>query len=157
MKPLLYLGSDHNGNAARAFLLKNLRHTGHDVVDCGPTEEQGKVDYPLIAEDVCHRVLDAQAAKLECFGVLVCGTGTGMCIAANKVPGIRAGLATDAATAELMREHNDANVLVLGQWRSSLSSMLEMVYAFVEAEFQHGRHTARVKMLKHMEEYGGYT
>lgn len=140
---LIYVASDHNGNAARAYILKVLARLGVARVDMGPFEKDGKVDYVDYAEVLCRAVLGVPRAR----GVLVCGTGTGMCIAANRFPGIRAGLATDRATAELMREHNDANVLVLGQWRTSLGEMDEIVRAFLETPFAGGRHVERLKKL----------
>jgi ribose 5-phosphate isomerase B len=151
------LGSDHNGNAARNYVRKFLQ--GMPAVECLEDYgfEDGKVDYPDMAKRVCDEVLFdftavvAQADFRPSYGILICGTGTGMCIAANKTKGIRAGLATDRATAELMREHNDCNVLCLGQWRNSLSQMEEMVRAFLTTPFGGGRHDARVEMLRKMD------
>lgn len=143
----VYVASDHNGNAARAYILRVVRKYGLEANDLGPTEEEGKVDYPDFARRVAERVLNDPGA----FGILVCGTGTGMAIAANKIPGIRAGIATDCATAELMREHNDCNVLVLGQWRNSLSQMEEMVLAFLWTDYAGGRHDARLKKLSDLD------
>ncbi len=143
---MIHIASDHNGNAARAYAIKVLqRNKSGVVVDHGPTETDGKVDYPVFAHRVCTEVVKD---PLESIGILICGTGTGMCIAANKIGGIRAGLATDRATAELMREHNDCNVLVLGQWRNSLSQMDEMVQAFIRTPYAGGRHDIRLAKLK---------
>jgi ribose 5-phosphate isomerase B len=88
--------------------------------------------------------------KDDATGILICGTGTGMLIAANRFRSIRAGLATDRATAELMRQHNDCNVLVLGQWRTPLGSMDELIHTFLETAFEEGRHIARVEKLGYL-------
>jgi len=152
------LGSDHNGNAARNYVRKILREIPYleTMTDLGCDE--GKTDYPQMAAAVCEEVLfdfhnySERDADVETYGILICGTGTGMCIAANKTKNIRAGLATDRATAELMREHNDCNVLCLGQWRNSLSQMEEMVRAFLKTPFGEGRHSARLDMLLRMDE-----
>lgn len=140
----VYVASDHNGNAARAYVMKFMSRHPWDVRDLGPTEAEGKVDYPDKAAQVCQAVQQYR----DSAGILICGTGTGMMIAANKHKGIRAGIATDRATAELMREHNDCNVLVLGQWRNSLSQMEEMVVAFLTTKFGEGRHIPRIKKLE---------
>ena len=150
MSKWVFVGSDHNGNAARNYIIKVLR----SIPDVSRVEdmgiEDGKVDYPNMAVAVCGGIM--VSSNPETYGILICGTGTGMCIAANKLPYIRAGLATDKATAELMRDHNDCNVLVLGQWRNSLSQMEEMVRAFLETPFGGGRHETRLEMLKAMDE-----
>jgi ribose 5-phosphate isomerase B len=139
----VYIASDHNGTAARNYIISVLRRLDYHYVDIGPDEYEGKVDYPDMAEALCTE-LTIQGG----VGILVCGTGTGMLIAANRFPNIRAGLATDRATAELMRMHNDCNVLVLGQWRTPLGHMDELVQAFLETPFEGGRHVKRVEMLK---------
>jgi ribose 5-phosphate isomerase B len=146
----VFVGSDHNGNAARNYILKVLRSMPEvsRVEDCG--QEEGKVDYPIMAMQVCGGL--QLSSNPNTYGILICGTGTGMCIAANKLKYIRAGLATDRATAELMREHNDCNVLCLGQWRNSLSQMEEMVRAFLETPFGAGRHERRLQMLRDLDE-----
>jgi len=148
----VYIASDHNGNAARAYVIKALsRRNDVEIMDLGPHENEGKVDYPDKAAEVCDHVLVHGYDFPGQFGILICGTGTGMCIAANKERGIRAGLATDRATAELMREHNDCNVLVLGQWRNSLSQMEDIVNAFLDTPFGQGRHVARVEKLRRLD------
>lgn len=143
-KGRIYIASDHNGNAARAYLLKVLsRRSDVTVDDLGPFEYDGKVDYPDYAKKLCMEL----AKFMDSRGILVCGTGTGMCIAANRFPWIRAALVTDRATAELSREHNDANVLVLGQWRTPLGQMDEIVDAWLTTPFASGRHSHRVAKL----------
>lgn len=143
---IIFVASDHNGTAARNYVIRLLREYDHPVSDLGPTEYDGKVDYPDCAELVCRNMLLDVSSRAR--GILICGTGTGMLIAANRFPGIRAGLATDRATAELMRQHNDCNVLVLGQWRTPLGQMDELVRAFLQTEFEGGRHITRIKKLE---------
>lgn len=143
----IVIASDHNGNAARAYIVKVCARLGYACIDVGPTESEGKVDYP----DMVERLVNFMRSNKDFIGVLVCGTGTGMVVAANKYYGIRAGLATDRATAELMREHNDCNVIVFGQWRNSLSEMDQMIQAFVETPFGNGRHISRVNKLDELD------
>lgn len=140
----VFIASDHNGNAARAYVKKVLeRRSDVFIKDLGPDENEGKVDYVDYAVALCEWMKHNAGS----VGILICGTGTGMSIVANRFRHIRAGLATDRATAELMRDHNDANVLVLGQWRNSLSQMDEMVNAFLDTPHLGGRHTSRLEKL----------
>lgn len=138
----IYIASDHNGSAARNYIRKLLKDK-HEIHDLGPDYLAGKVDYIDYAVKLCQTVLLNPGS----IGILICGTGTGMSIAANRFSGIRAALVTDRATAELSREHNDANVLVLGQWRNSLGSMDEIVHTFLDTEFGEERHIKRLKKL----------
>ena len=138
----IFIASDHNGNAARAYIKKLLINLEYWPRDLGPHYE-AKVDYPDQAADLCEAIEREYGSR----GILICGTGTGMLIAANRFPYIRAGLATDRATAELMRQHNDCNVLVLGQWRTPLGQMDELVKTFLETPFEEGRHVSRVSRL----------
>jgi ribose 5-phosphate isomerase B len=141
----VYIASDHNGNAARAYIIKMLLNAGYKAEDLGPDYDH-KADYPLQAKLLCETLAQVPGSK----GILLCGTGTGMLIAANRFSWIRAGLATDRATAELMRQHNDCNVLVLGQWRTPLGQMDELVKTFLETPFEAGRHIPRVIALAHL-------
>lgn len=141
----VFITSDHNGNAARAYLCRLLTRLGHTAIDMGPDYDT-KVDYIDYAKKLAD-CLKPDAEDIDAVGILICGTGTGMCIAANRFWWIRAGLATDRATAELMRQHNDANVLVLGQWRTPLGQMDELVQTFLDTPFEEGRHIARVRKL----------
>lgn len=145
----ILLASDHNGNAARAYIIKKLSDIESlELIDLGPGENDGKVDYVDYAHILCESI-----TYPDDRGILICGTGTGMCIAANKHRLIRAGLATDISSAELMREHNDCNVLCLGLWRgNSLSDMDDMVRAFLTTKFGYGRHEPRVAKLDVLDE-----
>jgi ribose 5-phosphate isomerase B len=105
-----------------------------------------------MADLLCKKVIESESVfpLTPPRGILICGTGTGMLIAANRFKGIRAGLATDRATAELMRQHNDCNVLVLGQWRTPMGQMDELVQTFLETSFEAGRHVSRVEKLENL-------
>lgn len=138
----IFIASDHNGLAAKNYIIKLLKD--YTTVNLGPSETDGKVDYIDYAVTLCQSVLKDEKYR----GILVCGTGTGMSIAANRFKGIRAAIATDRATASLSREHNNSNVLVLGQWRNSLGSMDEIVKSWLETPFEGGRHVARLKKLE---------
>src|SRR5947209_12279777 len=102
------VGSDHRGLSVKQRVVPLLQQMGHEVVDAGPASP-GSVDYPDFAFEVAKAVGEGRADR----GVLICGTGIGMCIAANKVPGVRAAPCHDSITAELSRRHNDSNVLCL--------------------------------------------
>ena len=141
---IIVIASDHNGNAARRYIVRVLDKNGYNHMDMGPTDEEGKVDYVDYAQLVCETMA---AAGPPTKGILICGTGSGMCIAANRFRHVRAALVTDKATAILSREHNDANVLVLGQWRTSLNEMEDLVLAWLETPFEGGRHVPRLQKL----------
>lgn len=147
-KKLVYVASDHNGTAARNYVCRVLSRLGYDPVDLGPTEYDGKVDYPDYAEKLCLTMLDGRDTDPPPEGILICGTGAGMVMSANTFEGIRAALGVDRATAELMRQHNDANVLVLGQWVTPLGKMDEIIEAFLKTEFEGGRHISRIEKLE---------
>jgi RpiB/LacA/LacB family sugar-phosphate isomerase len=140
------LGADHAGYALKEELKSWLLTRGHEVVDCG-TESTGSVDYPDYAVRVGSVVASGEAAR----GVLVCGTGVGMAIAANKIPGVRAAACADAYTARLAREHNDANVLALGARVTARDAAVEILAAWLGAEFAGGRHARRVAKLAELD------
>ncbi|MEK7701483.1 MAG: ribose 5-phosphate isomerase B [candidate division NC10 bacterium] len=140
------LGADHAGFPLKEDLKAWLIGRGYDVVDCG-TQSTESVDYPDYAAAVAGTVTAGKAGR----GVLVCGTGIGMAMAANKVPGIRAAACTDAYTARLSREHNDANVLALGARITACDAAVEILQAWLAAEFAGGRHVRRVDKLAAIE------
>ncbi|MGH9020544.1 MAG: ribose 5-phosphate isomerase B [Acidimicrobiales bacterium] len=137
------LGSDHAGYDLKCALVATLRGWGHDVVDLGTQSGTESVDYPDFGAAVGHCVADGRAE----LGVAVCGTGIGVSIAANKVPGVRAALAHDATSARLAREHNHANVLCLGARLIGLPVAVDALEAWLSATPGEGRHLARVAML----------
>lgn len=141
------IGSDHGGVNHKAAIIKHLQENGYQTVDYG-TEQAAAVDYPDIAQKVC------EAYKNEEFdlGILVCGTGIGMSIAANKVKGIRAAHVTDCYSARMCREHNNAQILCLGERITGVDLALEIVDAFLKAEHQGGRHARRVEKIMSLED-----
>lgn len=140
------IGSDHRGVAARLRLIGLLERLGHEVVDCGSHGTEA-VDYPDIAADVAHRVSHGTADR----GVLLCCTGVGMAIAANKVHGVRAATCHDEVTAELSRRHNDLNVLCLSAEMLGQELQDKMIQTWLETPFEGGRHARRLAKIEALE------
>ncbi|HET7114692.1 MAG TPA: ribose 5-phosphate isomerase B [Pyrinomonadaceae bacterium] len=140
------LASDHAGYAEKEQLKSLLNDLGVEFEDLG-TASDASVDYPLYARKVAEKVSRGQVEQ----GVLVCGSGTGMAIAANKVPGVRAAVAWSEETARLAREHNDANVLSIGARVTPPEEIPKIVRAWFDAKFAGGRHTQRVEEITKME------
>jgi ribose 5-phosphate isomerase B len=141
-KPAVAIGADHAGYPLKAALAEALAAMGHEVVDLG-TDGTASVDYPDFAHAVCRAVAEGRAR----FGVLVCGTGIGMSIAANRHPAIRCALVHDATGARLARAHNDANVLALGARMTGAEPALDALRAFLATPFEGGRHDRRLAKL----------
>ena len=142
----IIIGSDHGGYNLKEAIVKHLEDKGVDVLDVG-TYSKESCDYPLIAKDVTKKVLSTNGTK----GILVCGTGIGICIAANKVRGIRAAHCTDTYSAKMTVQHNDANILCLGERVTGVGLALDIVDAWLDAKFEGGRHQKRIDMIKEME------
>jgi ribose 5-phosphate isomerase B len=140
------LASDHAGYTEKERLKPLFRELGLEVEDLGTVSEDS-VDYPDYARAVAERVAGGQAEQ----GVLVCGSGIGMAIAANKVSGVRAAVAWSEETAQLARKHNDANVLALGARTTPKGDIPKIVRAWFSTNFDGGRHAARVEKIKQME------
>jgi len=140
------LASDHAGYAEKERLKPLLRELGLEIEDLGTVSEDS-VDYPDYARKVGGRVASGEAAQ----GLLVCGSGTGMAIAANKVRGVRAAVAWNEETARLARQHNDANVLAIGARTTPIDEIPNIVRAWFNTGFDGGRHTARVEKIKEIE------
>jgi ribose 5-phosphate isomerase B len=138
----IYLASDHAGTSLRQQIAAHLTERGMMVHDLGPDEGE-KVDYPDYAAKLAHHMKPVSDA----YGVLVCGSGIGISIAANRFPWIRAALCHDVTTAILSRQHNDANVIALGERLIGSTTALACIDAFFDTEFEAGRHTARVDKL----------
>jgi len=136
------LGADHRGFALKEELKRWLTARGHEIVDFGPASAD-RVDYPDYAFKVADAVVRHQADR----GILICSTGIGMSIAANKVRGVRAVLADSVRLARLSREHNDANVLCLGADFVSAAETRRIVSVWLRTEFAGGRHARRVRKL----------
>ncbi|WP_088554935.1 ribose 5-phosphate isomerase B [Calderihabitans maritimus] len=141
------LGSDHGGFELKEKIKKYLEERGISYHDFG-TYNQESVDYPDFALQVAEAVRAGQYDR----GILVCGTGIGVSIAANKVPGVRAALCHDVFSAKASREHNDANILTLGQRVVGPGLALEIVRVWLESEFTGGRHERRVRKITSIEQ-----
>jgi ribose 5-phosphate isomerase B len=140
------LGADHAGMALRGDVKARLEARGVEIEDFGTLSEES-VDYP----DFAVRVAEAVASGRVDYGVLVCGTGLGMAIAANKVPGIRAVPVVDLESTRLARQHNDANVLALGARVTLRDDLLAIVDTFLDTPFEGGRHQRRIEKITAIE------
>ncbi len=136
------LGSDHRGFCYKSKIKMHLSKKGVEVIDCGADSEQS-ADYPEFGLKAAEEVSSGNAD----FGILICGTGNGMLMSANKVKSIRAGLAINSEMAELARAHNDANVLVLSELYTREDQLLEIVDKFLSTGFDGGRHQRRVDII----------
>ena len=143
------VGADHAGLELKNYLVNVLRRLGDEVEDLG-THSAESVDYPDYAVRVARRV-----AAGDGLGLLVCGTGIGMAMAANRVPGVRAAVVTDAFTARATRSHNHANVMAVGQRVIGAGVAEEALKAFRETEFEGGRHQRRVDKIDEADKVGG--
>jgi ribose 5-phosphate isomerase B len=145
------VGSDHHGVTMRAKIIDLLRELGQEVVDAGANGGED-VDYPDVAAVVARQVSSGEVDR----GILVCGTGLGMSIVANKFPGVRAAPCHDDLTAEMSRRHNDLNVLCLSG--DILGELLvdRLVEIWLKTEFEEGRHARRVEKIREMESQNGH-
>lgn len=140
------IGCDHAGFKLKNEVIEHLKSKGLELKDFGTYSEES-CNYPDFAE----RVAEAVAAKEYTFGILICGTGIGIGIAANKVPGIRAALCSDTFSAHATREHNDANILAMGARVVGGGLALDIVDTFLQAEFMGGKHQKRIDMISNIE------
>ena len=140
---MIAIGSDHGGYALKKALMAHLDKRGLEYKDFG-TYSEASCDYPVFAKAVAHAVASGEC---EC-GILVCGTGIGVSITANKVPGIRAALCGDCFSAEVTREHNDANVLCMGARIIAYAQCEVFATKFLETEFMGGKHKKRIDMFE---------
>ena len=140
------MGADHGGYSLKEIIKKHLVEAGHEVLDLG-THDTESCNYPDYAAKVAYAVADKDAD----LGVLVCGTGIGMSIAANKIKGIRAAAVSDCFTAQATREHNDSNIICLGERIVGPGLAMRIVDTWLNASFQGGRHQTRVDMICDLE------
>jgi RpiB/LacA/LacB family sugar-phosphate isomerase len=140
------IGADHAGFALKDQVRDALRDAGHEVIDVG-TNSAESTDYPDYAGAVAHDVISGAADR----GILVCSTGVGMSIAANKVDGIRAALAVSPEEVRLTRAHNDANIITIGARYTDPQKANEMVRVFLETPFEGGRHARRIEKIAQLE------
>lgn len=146
------IGSDHGGYTLKNEILHHITEKGHDVKDFG-TCSSSSVDYPDFGLAVAEAVRSGEFER----GIIVCGTGLGISITANKVPGIRAAVCTDSFMAKMSREHNDANVLALGERVVGIGVALDIVDVWLNTDFAGGRHKIRLDKISEVEKkyYGG--
>ena len=140
------IASDHRGYHLKEKVISLLKAKGHTVIDDGPSSE-ASVDYPDFAALVARKVSAGEVDR----GILICGTGLGMAISANKFPGVRAAACVDEVTAELSRRHNDLNVLCLSGDLLSSRSTERLVEIWMDTEFEGGRHERRVEKIAQLE------
>ena len=140
------IGSDHGGVDQKNEVVKYLKDKGYEVVDVG-TNSHDSCHYPLYGAEVARKV-----ASKECdFGIVICTSGEGICIAANKIKGIRCGIGYNDEGSRLMRQHNDANVISFGAKFMETKDVLRRIDIFLSTEFEGGRHQTRVDMISELE------
>ena len=137
----IIIGSDHGGFKLKSEIVKHLQELGYEVSDLGCYNTES-CDYPVIAKAVAEKVLEENSR-----GILVCGTGIGVSIAANRFNGIRASHCTDTFTARMTRMHNDSNILCLGERITGVGLALDIVDIWLNTEFEGGRHQKRIEMF----------
>ncbi len=142
---MIAIGCDHAGVEMKKALMQALSEKGFELKDLGTDGEP--CDYPVIAESVCNEVLSGACDK----GILICGTGIGMSMAANKIKGIRAALCTDSFSTRFTRLHNDANVMCLGARTLGCGLAAELAEIFVTTGFEGGRHQRRIDLIADLE------
>ncbi len=145
---MIAIGSDHGGINLKETIKNYLTQNGIQVKDYG-TYSTESCDYPDIAKDTCLGVLSGECEK----GILICGTGIGMSIAANKIDGIRAAHTTDTYSARMAREHNNANIICLGERITGCDLAVEIVKSYLEAQFGGERHQKRVDKIMDLEKH----
>lgn len=143
----IFIGADHRGFALKARIVSFLRSERHEVIDVGTYQPEPPCDYPKLSEAVATNVVKHRNSR----GILLCLTGIGHSIAANKVPGAYAALVHSKEVAVLSRQHNNANVLVLGSNFMGEAEMLEIIKLWLSTEFEGGRHLRRVNQVKAIE------
>jgi len=144
-----FIGSDHAGVDFKTFVKELFEKKGHEVIDLGPNDKT-RVDYPDFAAKVCEEVLANKGSK----GILICGSGIGMSMAANKFDGIRAALCHNEYSAMMARQHNDANILCLGERVSGAGMVEAIVNAWDSNSFEGGRHEGRVEKINALSKMG---
>ncbi|MBQ8568961.1 MAG: ribose 5-phosphate isomerase B [Oscillospiraceae bacterium] len=143
---MIIIASDHAGYELKKEVIKHLEEKNIEFIEAGCMNGES-CDYPIVAKETCEKITDGTADK----GILICGTGIGISIAANKVKGIRAALCTDTYMARYTRLHNDANVLCMGGRVIGPGAACELVDTFLETEFEGGRHQRRVDQISDIE------
>lgn len=142
------LGCDHGGFNLKLEIIKHLQSKGIECVDYGTNNDLDSVDYPIYGEAVANAVINKDVD----YGIVCCGTGIGISLAANKVPGIRCAVVSDVFSAKMSKAHNNANMLSLGERVLGRGLALEIVDAWINTEFEGDRHSRRVDMINKIEE-----
>lgn len=143
---MLAIGSDHGGFELKAHIIQHLKEQGIELKDFG-TYDENSIDYPDIAKKVCEAVTSGECDR----GILVCGTGIGMSMAANKIKGIRAALCTDVYSAKMTKQHNNANVICMGGRVTGRELAFMIVDTWMGEEFLGGRHANRIEKIHSLE------
>ena len=146
-KRKIYIGADSAGYSLKEYIKAHVASRGYEVTDCG-TDSEASCHYPIFASAVCEAVLEAPD---DSFGILICGTGIGMSMCANKYNGIRAAVCSDTFSAKMTRRHNNANVLCMGARVIGSCLAEDIVDMFLENGFEGGRHGIRVDMMTEIE------
>lgn len=140
---VIAIGSDHGGFEYKAAIVEYLKNKGHNVLDVG-TNSKDSCHYPIYGAEVSRLVSKGDAQ----FGILVCTTGEGMCMVANKIHGVRCGIGYSDEATKLMRQHNNANIISFGQSQMDLTDVIKRIDIFLSTPFEGGRHKIRVDMLE---------
>lgn len=140
----IIIGSDHRGYALKELIKQNLDGRGVEFIDAGTNNGDRPVDYPVVTKKVCRSVLDGKAER----GILICGSGVGVSIAANRFPKIYAALCWSADVAKVAREHDNANILVLPADFITIQEALQVVKVWLQGQFLGGKYQARLEMLE---------
>ena len=143
---MIFIGSDHGGYSLKLEVIEHLKNRGIEVTDIG-CDSEASCDYPVYAKKVTDAIKDGSAD----LGILICGTGIGISIAANKVKGIRAAVVTNEFCAEMTRRHNDANILAMGGRVISPETAVKLTDIFLNTEFEGGRHERRIEQIAKIE------
>ncbi len=154
LRPSLLIASDHAGFELKSYMLRTYNHVNWQWVDLGP-QNADRVDYPDFAKKLCLDLLKLRAAETavkslgpQSFGILICGSGQGMAMTANRIPGIRAALGYDVGSTKLARAHNDANVLCMGARLIEPELAVNLLETFLLTAFEAGRHAARIAKIE---------
>ena len=138
----IFISSDHAGFSLKNYIFENLKRRNHKIIDLGPLSDKS-VDYPIFAKKLANKVSKNKTS----FGILVCGSGTGMAMAANKVKNIRAAVCYNVKNTKLSRLHNNANVITVGSRLTSKNLAFKLVNIFLKTKFEGGRHLRRIKKI----------
>ena len=142
IKLKIFISSDHAGFILKNYIFENLKRRNHKIIDLGPLSDKS-VDYPIFAKKLANKVSKNKTS----FGILICGSGTGMAMAANKVKNIRAAVCYNVKNTKLSRLHNNANIITVGSRLTSKNLALKLVSIFLKTKFEGGRHLRRIKKI----------